>query len=235
MHWKHCVVPHGGPRPQEPTHWGGLTRSSCARARAMTQSQRGPPPARPPLANLTQMFAEPALKPLQYMLDLRVFDELPLREEPLAVLCARVGEDRSGFLAALARAGVDSVGDRQKFANALLHAVREGRITRGWAKPPPATCAHCGALPVGQKKLLTCGRCKQARYCNATCQRAHWAAGHKAACCAPATDKVAEWRSVGEGNEAESAAPNAWKKQVGVGGWGGHPILGDGVVRDHRE
>ena len=48
--------------------------------------------------------------------------------------------------------------------------------------PPPDLCAHCGKEPDAKKKLLTCGRCKVAKYCNAACQKAHWGAGHKGTC-----------------------------------------------------
>jgi MYND finger len=34
-----------------------------------------------------------------------------------------------------------------------------------------AVCAACSAAP---KKLLVCGRCRRARYCNGDCQRTHW-------------------------------------------------------------
>ena len=40
-------------------------------------------------------------------------------------------------------------------------------------------CAHCNTV---NKMLLFCSRCKQATYCNKTCQRAHWKNGHKHHC-----------------------------------------------------
>jgi hypothetical protein len=40
------------------------------------------------------------------------------------------------------------------------------------------TCAAC-AKPCGQ---LACGRCRNVFYCNAACQRQHWAAAHKKEC-----------------------------------------------------
>ena len=45
-----------------------------------------------------------------------------------------------------------------------------------------------------------------------------------------------EWAAVVDGNGETDAAPPAWKKDVGVGGWGGHPVLGmKGEVVDRRE
>jgi ankyrin repeat protein len=35
-------------------------------------------------------------------------------------------------------------------------------------------CEYCLAVAADGKKLLMCGRCKTARYCNAECQRADW-------------------------------------------------------------
>ena len=103
------------------------------------------------------LAAEPGMQKLQYIQDLTVFDEKSLREEPIAVVAARIGEDRAGFLAALLNAGVESISDRQMFTNGIARCVREGRIGRGWAKPPPEECTHCGKLPATGKKLLTCG------------------------------------------------------------------------------
>lgn len=41
-------------------------------------------------------------------------------------------------------------------------------------------CWSCGGP--GQPKLLSCGKCKTARYCSSTCQLQDWKAGHKKAC-----------------------------------------------------
>ena len=187
------------------------------------------------------MLREPGLQSMQYLLDVCVFNEaVPLKDENIAVLAAMVGEPggRSDFLSALHKAGVDQIGDRQMFANCLVRGVREGNISRGWDKPPPETCSHCAALPAKGKKLLTCGRCKTAKYCSAACQKAAWGAGHKGVCKAPDKTKAAEWQEVRDG-EAENfggAGPVAWKKEVSTGGWGGHPVLGaKGEVVDHRE
>ena len=43
-------------------------------------------------------------------------------------------------------------------------------------------CSACGKVPAGTDKLLTCGACKQARYCDRACQLKHWHAGHKREC-----------------------------------------------------
>ena len=42
-----------------------------------------------------------------------------------------------------------------------------------------AGCSHCGKQDVSLKK---CGRCKQASYCGAECQKGAWKAGHKTVC-----------------------------------------------------
>ncbi|KAK4127142.1 SET domain-containing protein [Parathielavia appendiculata] len=51
------------------------------------------------------------------------------------------------------------------------------------------TCNYClrpsadtGTVSGGQQQLKACTGCKAAVYCNATCQRAHWRAVHKAEC-----------------------------------------------------
>ena len=44
-----------------------------------------------------------------------------------------------------------------------------------------ATCVACGAAE-GGTKLLTCSRCRSARYCGRDCQRAHWKSLHKHEC-----------------------------------------------------
>ena len=44
-------------------------------------------------------------------------------------------------------------------------------------------CASCGAESgLGGSALKPCSRCKAVSYCGKECQRAHWKAGHKAAC-----------------------------------------------------
>ena len=44
-------------------------------------------------------------------------------------------------------------------------------------------CAACGAASgPGGTAIKPCGRCKRVSYCGKECQRAHWKAGHKAAC-----------------------------------------------------
>ena len=132
-------------------------------------------PAAAPFETLESMLHDLGLfAKLGKVLDLNVFDDRPLRDEPLAVLAARVGEDRSGFLKALLTAGVSDMQERQQLCNALGRAVREGRIVwsaRDCGPKEPERCAHCGALPAANKKLLTCGKCKTAKYCNAGCQK----------------------------------------------------------------
>ncbi|KAF8595856.1 hypothetical protein BDV93DRAFT_455988, partial [Ceratobasidium sp. AG-I] len=41
-------------------------------------------------------------------------------------------------------------------------------------------CWSCGGP--GQPNLLSCGKCKKARYCSSTCQLQDWKGGHKKAC-----------------------------------------------------
>ena len=154
-----------------------------------------------------------------------------------------MGEDRPGFLNALVHAGVEALGDRTGFTNALLRAVRLGLITKGWGtKKLPDECAHCGSLPAANKKLLVCGRCKVAKYCNATCQKAHWAAGHKGACKRPDPTLSEQWKEVDDLGGYESYQKSRYMQRVGVGGNGGGPILIDGhscmvngVVKDTRD
>lgn len=42
------------------------------------------------------------------------------------------------------------------------------------------TCNTCGTA---SDKLLLCGKCKTSAYCNASCQKLHWIAGHSKFCC----------------------------------------------------
>ncbi|KAL1743528.1 ankyrin repeat-containing domain protein [Schizophyllum fasciatum] len=42
-------------------------------------------------------------------------------------------------------------------------------------------CDACGAMARDSETLKMCGKCRTARYCNAACQKAHWAS-HKKAC-----------------------------------------------------
>lgn len=211
-----------------------IYKQNQARANAPAAQQRV-------FASLEDMLSEPELQKIAYLLDVKVFDEKPLREESLAPLAARVGEDRTGVLNALVAAGVDDLGHRQLFVNSLTRAVREGRITRGWAKPPPEECAHCGARAAKDKKLLTCGRCKTARYCNAKCQKEHWVGGHKAECKKPDPTMISEWAKVTEGGELDEFKQK-FARKIGTGGCMGGPVYADGhssmvngKVKDIRE
>ena len=42
-------------------------------------------------------------------------------------------------------------------------------------------CLLCDMTELNGKKLVTCGSCKTARYCNKVCQRKHWKQ-HKPGC-----------------------------------------------------
>ena len=107
-------------------------------------------------------------------------DELQL----LRSLALMAGAGRAEFIAFVRDAGIQKVDDRQVVCNAVLRAVREGRITSGLGTPSANVCAQCGARPAAGKKLLVCGRCKAAKYCSAQCQRAAWAS-HKDGCARP--------------------------------------------------
>ncbi|EGP84919.1 uncharacterized protein MYCGRDRAFT_94999 [Zymoseptoria tritici IPO323] len=65
-------------------------------------------------------------------------------------------------------------------------------------------CTFCGARSTEYRKLLTCGRCKGALYCDKVCQTLHFKKGHKAECTAKAK----------EGKEADvnAVATNRWER-----------------------
>ncbi|KAF8597206.1 hypothetical protein BDV93DRAFT_404146, partial [Ceratobasidium sp. AG-I] len=63
------------------------------------------------------------------------------------------------------------------FAVSYLEAV--GGVPRANAHSDVA-CWSCGGP--GQPKLLTCAKCKKARYCSSACQLKDWKAGHKQDC-----------------------------------------------------
>lgn len=35
-------------------------------------------------------------------------------------------------------------------------------------------CANCGVRAAGEKRLMKCGRCREAHYCSKECQTKHW-------------------------------------------------------------
>lgn len=45
-----------------------------------------------------------------------------------------------------------------------------------------ALCTYCGKREKQPGLLKLCSRCREARYCDKSCQRAHWTNGHKQAC-----------------------------------------------------
>ena len=54
-----------------------------------------------------------------------------------------------------------------------------------------ASCSHCGKTAVGKRKLLACGICRRARYCNKKCQNANFP-NHKFIC-KPNVERDPEW------------------------------------------
>ena len=56
-------------------------------------------------------------------------------------------------------------------------ARRKRRKKRGKNRKRAGSCAHCG-----EAAQLRCARCKAVAYCSSKCQKAHWHAGHRAAC-----------------------------------------------------
>lgn len=182
-----------------------------------------------PIPDFDTLLREPGLDSLSFLKDVEA-----IASQPIAVLAAQVGEDRKHFMDFLKECGIESTGDRQLFTNTLAKAVRLGRITRGWAKPPPAptTCVQCNRPPAKDKKLLVCGKCKIVRYCSTDCQKKHWKAGHKDCCQRPAPTSAQQWQNVDEGVGENDSLPSAWKRNVGPGGW--DMPYGKGEVIDRR-
>ncbi len=72
----------------------------------------------------------------------------------------------------------------QGWARTLLKALERAAE----AMPKPRACENCGTTDA--PKLMLCGRCRNARFCGAECQRAAWPA-HKAACKATVSQQAA--------------------------------------------
>ena len=132
--------------------------------------------------------------------------------DPLPVLAARMGEDRSAFLDFIKGAGVQELAHRQRFCNALGKGVRTGRITKGWATSGPAhhaECHQCGKRAGPQIKLSTCARCKQVKYCSVACQKKSWAS-HKGMCIRP-SENAKPYANLGaEPPSHTNALPGPW-------------------------
>jgi len=79
------------------------------------------------------------------------------------------------------------------------------QVLREWLHKLQCTCGHCGRSLAADKAtsgdadctaaptaMLSCGRCKQVRYCGRECQLADWKAGHKAGCLAASESLAGE-------------------------------------------
>ena len=192
-----------------------------------------------PIPDIAAFLEDPGMESIKYIKDIEA-----LTSQPIAVLAAQIGEDRTQFMKLLEDNGVATLAERQLFTNSLAKAVRLGRITRGWAKAPepPNACSLCGKPPAKDKKLLVCGRCKEVKYCNSGCQKAHWAAGHKAVCAKPKPSIVEEWAKVDEEGGINGYRKARYMEKVGAGGSAGSPVYVDGhsamvngVVKDIRQ
>ena len=67
-------------------------------------------------------------------------------------------------------------------ANGLKEAkeILRAAFPNGAPSASASFCAQCGVTP---SNLSVCARCKAVSYCSKECQRVHWKAGHKKACC----------------------------------------------------
>ena len=84
--------------------------------------------------------------------------------------------------------------------NRSLDRYRERLDARGGLR----ACANgeCQAVEAHASQFKACSACKRAVYCGAACQKAHWRAGHKAACQAR-PQRAASAAGTAEGDEAE--------------------------------
>ena len=64
--------------------------------------------------------------------------------------------------------------------------------------------------------LLTCARCRTARYCNSTCQQIDWKARHKKQCSAFAEQKAGETDAEGANKEQEQTLEDTVDGDDGV-------------------
>jgi len=151
-------------------------------------SKAAPAAKKPPFANLHELLTEEGLDEIAPAVIAAAKEAHESMDDltTLRSLALMVGGDRAEFLDFLKTAGVTSLADRQKCANAIGKAVREERITRGWERPTPArdNCAKCGVRASESRKLLTCTRCRSVKYCSAACQKGAWAT-HKLVCKPP--------------------------------------------------
>ena len=67
---------------------------------------------------------------------------------------------------------------KDKVSMATVRLVEEDDVHTTPNTPGPLNCWNCGQ-PNPTKR---CSRCKEARYCNAQCQRKHWSFSHKGKC-----------------------------------------------------
>ena len=75
--------------------------------------------------------------------------------------------------------------ERDVFADQAFHSLESAFEEEG--VPLTVTtvvfcCSACGKVPTGTEKLFSCGDCRQVRYCDRTCQKLDWRAGHNSKC-----------------------------------------------------
>jgi tetratricopeptide (TPR) repeat protein len=150
------------------------------------------------LSNLSRLFAdlkqyEEAIPRLEEALAIRqkVYGEQHERTVRIAKELARVCQ-----LAAQSDRGAIDVGHNFRmcsFCGAVSEAINTCPCIRAWYcnadcpthKPHCTVCFQCSTVLT---KVLHCSRSKQAKYCNAACQTAHWSV-HKKECVAPTASK----------------------------------------------
>ena len=82
------------------------------------------------------------------------------------------------------------VGPNVNDAEATLAEVQQRLAVGG------SSCDACGASPFKRRPFKRCSQCNMAYYCDSSCQKLAWKAGHKQACRKPGQVEVGDWMRI---------------------------------------
>ena len=105
---------------------------------------------------------------------------------------------------------IRSCGDEFAGMDILKKIKRWPRLRKYWPRLRRRVCWGCGKqYDLSEPRLWVCGGCGDARYCDETCQAAHWLA-HRSQCLEKFKEKAFERLSQGESREKVRQELHDW-------------------------
>lgn len=133
-----------------------------------------------------RMLANASAEGSQENLAVLLGTQVPSLNAQDAALAREMDALEEAGLEAMKKSGIESVGPLPGRTKYLVAEQYKDEVERRMVVGGES-CDRCMThrTTLDDAKLKRCSRCKNAFYCSASCQKAAWVGGHKAACRAP--------------------------------------------------